>query len=98
PLPRARPRPKAEPEAAMPPRPEAQSETRPAPKPRPPAPKPARKTPKSDDGPDLPWPCWLVRLHAAGKTVAQLEAEGRANNIVLTPKQRRQAQACLNAK
>lgn len=51
--------------------------------------------PRADEGPDLPYPCWLVRMHAAGKTRAQLEALGRANGISLTAKQRRQASECL---
>lgn len=57
-------------------------------------PKPKAK-PKIDDGPNLPYPCWLVRLHAAGKTDAQLEAIRVANGVTLTPKQTRQAQECL---
>jgi outer membrane biosynthesis protein TonB len=66
---------------------------RPAAKPKP------RRRPRPaavDEGPDLPWPCWLVRLHAFGKSEAELEAMRIANGVApLTPKQRRQAQACL---
>jgi hypothetical protein len=104
PLPRPRPAQEvALPPAVPPPSAQAQPETKPAPSPQPQpatASKPARRMTKrpDDGGPDLPWPCWMVRLHAAGKTPAQLEAEGRKNGITLTPKQRRQAQACLNGK
>ncbi|MDQ2083189.1 hypothetical protein RA307_23645 [Xanthobacteraceae bacterium Astr-EGSB] len=58
---------------------------------------PARPKPKArrDDGPDLPWPCWTIRLYAAGKTTAELEQLGRDRGVALTPKQRRQARACL---
>jgi hypothetical protein len=48
-----------------------------------------------NNGPDLPWPCWVVKAHAAGKSEAQLRAEGRAAGIKLTPKQEAQARACL---
>ena len=48
-----------------------------------------------DNGPDLPWPCWVVKAHAAGKSEAQLRAQGRAAGIKLTPKQEAQARACL---
>lgn len=41
------------------------------------------------------WPCWLVRMHAAGKTEAQLEAMGRERGIRPTPRQIRDAKACL---
>lgn len=51
--------------------------------------------PKAESGPDLPYPCWLVRMKAAGKTEAELRAMGKANGITLTPKQERQARACL---
>jgi hypothetical protein len=55
-----------------------------------------RKPMLIDEGPDLPWPCWLVRSYAAGKTEAELEAMRVANGVApLSPKQRRQAQACL---
>jgi hypothetical protein len=61
-------------------------------------PKPKRR-PKPvavEEGPDLPWPCWLVRLHAFGKSDAELEGMRIANGVPpLTPKQRRQAQECL---
>lgn len=62
-----------------------------------PKPKPKPKAPQrvDDAGPDLPWPCWMVRMHAAGKTRKQLEDEGRERGIKLTPKQTRQAIACL---
>jgi hypothetical protein len=61
-------------------------------------PKPRRRPRPAaiDEGPDLPWPCWLVRLHAFGRSEAELEAMRIANGVApLTPKQRRQAQACL---
>jgi hypothetical protein len=49
-----------------------------------------------DEGPDLPWPCWLVRLYATGRSEAELEAIRIANGVPpLSPKQRRQAQECL---
>lgn len=46
-------------------------------------------------GPNLPWACWLVRMNSAGKTRAQLVAEGKARNIKLSCKQIMQAEACL---
>lgn len=49
----------------------------------------------ADEGPDLPWPCWLVRFHASNKTDAELATLARTNGIVLSPKQRRQAKACF---
>jgi hypothetical protein len=61
-------------------------------------PKPKRR-PKPvavDEGPDLPWPCWIVRLYATGRSEAELEAIRIANGVPpLSPKQRRQAQECL---
>jgi hypothetical protein len=48
-----------------------------------------------NSGPDLPWPCWTVKMHAAGKSEAQLRAEGRAAGIKLSRKQEAQARACL---
>lgn len=69
------------------------------PKPKPKAAKSKRVKPTAkrvaDDGPDLPWPCWQVKLGALGKSEAQLKAEGTARGIKLTPKQERQAKACL---
>ncbi len=56
-------------------------------------PPPKRK--RSDAGPDLPWPCWQVRLGALGKSCADLRAEGQRRGISLTPKQLRQAAACI---
>jgi hypothetical protein len=50
-----------------------------------------------NSGPDLPWPCWTVKMHAAGKSEAQLRAEGRAAGIKLTLKQEKQAKACLRS-
>jgi hypothetical protein len=52
---------------------------------------------QTSGGPDLPWPCWVVKAHAAGKSEAQLRAEGRAAGIKLTPKQEMQAKACLRS-
>jgi outer membrane biosynthesis protein TonB len=61
-------------------------------------PKPKRR-PKPvtvDEGPDLPWPCWIVRLYATGRSEAELDAIRIANGVPpLSPKQRRQAQECL---
>jgi hypothetical protein len=49
-----------------------------------------------DEGPDLPWPCWIVRLYAIGRSEAELGAIRIANGVpLLTPKQRLQAQECL---
>lgn len=61
------------------------------------APKATKRKPKraAETGPDLPYPCWLVRLQADGKSEAELRAMGRTNGITLTPKQERQARACL---
>jgi hypothetical protein len=57
---------------------------------------PAAKAPVcSSAGPDLPWPCWMVRMQSGGKSNAQLAAEGRARGIKLSCKQERQALACL---
>lgn len=67
---------------------------KPAPKPRP----TVRVVPKDEAGADLPWPCWMVRSQAAGKSDAELRALARANNVNLTPKQERQARACLKGK
>jgi hypothetical protein len=92
------PPPPAPPKTEPPPRVEIPAEVprvapRPAAKPKP------RRRPRPvavDEGPDLPWPCWLVRLHAFGSSEAELEAMRIANGVPpLTPKQRRQAQACL---
>ncbi|MCC6775616.1 MAG: hypothetical protein IT537_03110 [Hyphomicrobiales bacterium] len=55
----------------------------------------ARPQPRADDGPDLPYPCWQVRLFSAGKTRAQLEAAGKEHGVTLSAKQRKQAAACL---
>lgn len=49
----------------------------------------------ADEGPDLPWPCWMVRLNAAGKTPAELRAEGKRRGIAASRKQCLQAQVCL---
>ena len=109
PLPVPAPLPKVEPPPVVvpppviepPPKPEPPKVELPEVKPQPPParpkakPKPRRPKVAKDEGPDLPWPCWLVRLHAAGKTDAELEAMRRVNNVTLTPKQIRQAQACL---
>lgn len=59
--------------------------------------KPKRKA-VDNSGPDLPWPCWQVRLGAGGRSNAELAAEGRSRGIKLTPKQERQALACLGRK
>lgn len=56
--------------------------------------KPKRKA-VDNSGPDLPWPCWMVRLRAGGRSNAELAAEGRSQGIKLTAKQERQALACL---
>jgi hypothetical protein len=66
------------------------TKSRPEPKAKP---KPA---PRVETGPDLPYPCWLVRLHAGGKSQAQLDALARQHGVKLTPKQERQARACLS--
>jgi hypothetical protein len=58
---------------------------------------PAVQPKPQDSGPDLPWPCWVVKMHAAGKSEAQLRAEGRAAGIKLTRKQEMQAKACLRS-
>lgn len=47
------------------------------------------------EGPDLPYSCATVRFWASVMTAEQLEAWGRANGVILTAKQRRQARACL---
>jgi hypothetical protein len=95
PLPPPLPPPKTEP---PPPRVEMPVELprvvpRPAAKPKP------KRRPKQvavDEGPDLPWPCWVVRLYATGRSEAELEAIRIANGVPpLSPKQRRQAQECL---
>jgi hypothetical protein len=46
-------------------------------------------------GPDLPWPCWTVRLRASGMTCDQLKAEGASRGTQLSRKQQRQALVCL---
>ena len=56
--------------------------------------KPKRKR-VSDAGPDLPWPCWMVRLNAGRKTCGELAAEGQRRGITLTPKQHYQAAVCI---
>lgn len=64
------------------------------PKPRPRRPKVAAVL--DDSGPDLPWPCWMIRFYSSGKTDAELEAMRVANGVPpLSPKQLRQAKACL---
>lgn len=80
------------PVVALPPRPPVERWRAPA---RSRAARPARV---DDGGPDMPYPCWIVRAHAAGKSRAELEAMGRANGITLSAKQRRQAAACLAGK
>lgn len=50
---------------------------------------------KLDAGPDLPWPCVVVRLRACGKSTVEMRKLGRENNVKLSPKQERQARACL---
>jgi hypothetical protein len=54
----------------------------------------ARRVPK-DDGPDLPYACWRVRLARSLFTEDQLESLAKENRIVLSEKQRRQAAECL---
>jgi len=55
-----------------------------------------RKNPITEGGgPDLPYPCWMVRWYASMYSGDQLEQMGRANGITLSPKQRRQAVACI---
>lgn len=49
----------------------------------------------TDTGPDLPWPCWQVRISGMGKTTAELKTEGARRGIKLSAKQERQALACL---
>lgn len=66
----------------------------PAPKPKA-RPKASQKT-SVDDGPDLPWPCWQVRLYATGRTEAELTAMEWRNGVMLSAKQRRQALACFD--
>ena len=62
-------------------------------------PRPERRAVRVDaGGPDLPYSCSLIRWYARGKTSAQLEAEGRAHGVSLSPKQRRQAAACFTGK
>jgi hypothetical protein len=58
---------------------------------------PAGQPKPQNSGLDLPWPCWVVKMHAAGKSEAQLRAEGRAAGIKLTLKQEKQAKACLRS-
>ncbi len=60
-----------------------------------PKPSPAVRRAPKETGPDLPYPCWVVRWHAKGKTPAQMDAMAKANGVKLTPKQERQARACL---
>lgn len=52
----------------------------------------------ADEGPDLPWPCWMVRMRAGGKSDAEMRKMGRDNNVKLSAKQERQALACLGRK
>jgi hypothetical protein len=54
-----------------------------------------KQRPKTDDGPDLPVSCMVARLWASLYTVAELEEMARRNGVVLSPKQRRQARACI---
>ena len=56
--------------------------------------KPKRKR-VDNSGPDLPWPCWMVRLNAKGKTCGDMAAEGKRRGISLTPKQLHQAAVCI---
>jgi len=58
----------------------------------------AKRKVSVDSGPDLPYSCTMVRWAAALYTPAQLEEMGRANGISLSPKQRRQAKACIIGK
>jgi hypothetical protein len=60
-----------------------------------PAPAAKRRAAADNSGPDLPWPCWMVRMRAGGKTNAELAAEGKSRGIKLSRKQERQALACL---
>lgn len=58
-----------------------------------------------DDGPDLKWPCWVIRFNAKARgftypltptmkrEVARLEKQHG-----ITPKQHRQAEACFDVK
>lgn len=55
--------------------------------------RPAGQPKLVDSGPDLPYSCATIRMYAAGKSRAELEALGRANGI--SEKQKRQAQACF---
>jgi hypothetical protein len=65
-------------------------------KPKPsPAVRRAPKAPRVEGGPDLPYPCWLVRMHATGKSPAQMDAMAQKHGVKLSPKQERQARACL---
>lgn len=56
---------------------------------------------KLDAGPDLPWPCWLVKAQtpkdANGNFLPNRELReiGRKKGVRLTRKQERQAAACL---
>jgi len=54
-----------------------------------------RKRPAVNEGPDLPYPCVLVRWYASTYTVEQLEIMGKANGVVLSKKQRRQVRECI---
>ena len=60
--------------------------------------RPSIRVRTEDTGPDLPWPCWMVRMHAQGKSPAQLKAEGEARGIKLSRKQERQAIACIKGR
>lgn len=44
--------------------------------------------------PGLIWPCWVVRAKTAGKSKAQLIAEGRAQGISLNPRQIKEVCEC----
>lgn len=94
----AAPEQKSEPVAIMPANnaPAAAAVETAVPEPRPkPKPRPKTKT-AVDDGPDLPWPCWQVRLYALGKTEAELTALEWRHGVALSAKQRRQAVACFD--
>lgn len=48
-----------------------------------------------EEGPDLPWPCRIIRAHTQGKSDAELTAMGVASGVKLSKKQLRQARACM---
>lgn len=56
--------------------------------------KPRRKR-VDNSGPDLGWPCWMVRLRAGNKSCGELAAEGKRLGIRLSFKQLHQAATCI---